>query len=194
MIQRYARFWFFRKGSVTSFYTTFCVWFFKKKCYINSPYFIVPLLIEILGNMYIATVCSPGFKIKLIFLIKPFRYMTKNSRKKPKYLEKEKSFWSEIKSIFHHFKGLSVDRKCLSPEKAPLIKGEGSSLPSRLFYEPQLQYIPNQSESAKETVSPKIGKNIEMFVRFICMGTQNRSLIDINPHYQITMNQHKNWT
>ena len=29
--------------------------------------------------------------------------MTKKSRKKLKYLEKEKSFWAEIKSIFHHF-------------------------------------------------------------------------------------------
>ena len=74
-----------------------------------------------------------------------------------------------------------------------LIKGERPSLPSRLFYEPRSQYIVNQSGSAKETVSPKIGKNIEMLVRFIYMGTQDRTLIDIN-HYQVTMNQHKNWT
>ena len=66
------------------------------------------------------------------------------------------------------------------------------SLSSRLFYEPQLRYIENQSGSAKETVSPKIGENIEMLVCFICMGTQDRTLIDINHHYQITMNQHKN--
>ena len=50
----------------------------------------------------------------------------------------------------------------------------------------------NQSESAKETVSPKIGKNIEMLVCFICMGTQDRTLININHHYQIKINQHKN--
>ena len=50
----------------------------------------------------------------------------------------------------------------------------------------------NQSGSAKETVSPKIGKNIEMLVCFICMGTQDRTLIDINHHYQIMINQHKN--
>ena len=30
LIQRYAQFWFFRKGSGTSFSTTFCVRFFKK--------------------------------------------------------------------------------------------------------------------------------------------------------------------
>ena len=29
--------------------------------------------------------------------------MTKKSRQKLKYLENEKSFWDEIKSIFYHF-------------------------------------------------------------------------------------------
>ena len=66
------------------------------------------------------------------------------------------------------------------------------SLPLHLFYEPGLRHIVNQNGSAKETVSPKIGKNIEMLVCFICMGTQDRTLIDINHHYQIMMNQHKN--
>ena len=56
----------------------------------------------------------------------------------------------------------------------------------------QRRYIANQSGSAKETVSPKIGENIEILVCFICMETQNRTLIDINHHYQIRMNQHKN--
>ena len=41
-----------------------------------------------------------------------------------------------------------------------------------LFYEPSLQHKANQSGSAKETVSPNIGKNIKMLVCFICMGTQ----------------------
>ena len=53
---------------------------------------------------------------------------------------------------------------------------------------------PTNSKSkwvSKETVSLKIGKNIEMLVCFICMGTQDRTLIDIN-HHQIVMNQHKN--
>ena len=45
-----------------------------------------------------------------------------------------------------------------------LIKGERSSLPSHLFYEPRSQYIANQIGFAKETVSPK---NIEMFVLFV---------------------------
>ena len=45
------------------------------------------------------------------------------------------------------------------------------SLSSHLFYEPRSRYIANQSESAKETVSPKIGENIEMLICFICMRT-----------------------
>ena len=40
-----------------------------------------------------------------------------------------------------------------------------------LFYEPRSRFIVNQSGSAKETVSPKIGKNIEMLVCYICMRT-----------------------
>ena len=71
-----------------------------------------------------------------------------------------------------------------------LIKVEKPSLSLCLFYEPRLQYIVNQSGSAKETVSPKIGENIEMLDCFICMGTQDRTLIDISHHYQ--MNQRKN--
>ena len=54
-----------------------------------------------------------------------------------------------------------------------LIKGERPSLSLRLFYEPRSRYIANQSGSAKETVSPKIGENIEMLVCFICKGIQN---------------------
>ena len=55
------------------------------------------LLLEILVNMCIAIVFFPGFdvitfEINLICLIKPFFYMTKNSRQKFKYLENEKSF------------------------------------------------------------------------------------------------------
>ena len=57
------------------------------------------------------------------------------------------------------------------------------SLSLRLLYEPRSQYIANQGGSAKETVSPKIGKNIEMSVCFICMGTQDKILIDIVINY-----------
>ena len=74
---------------------------------------------------------------------------------------------------------------------AYLIKGERPSLSLHLFYEPQSQCIANQSGSVKETVSWKIGKNIEMLVCFICMGTLRKDF-DVNHHYQITMNQRNN--
>ena len=68
----------------------------------------LPLLLEIFGNMCITIVSEPvwdviEFEINLIFLIKPFRYITKKSRQKLKYLDNEKSFWGDVKSIFHHF-------------------------------------------------------------------------------------------
>ena len=43
--------------------------------------------------------------------------MIKKSRQKLKYLENEKSFCGEIKSIF---KELSIAKNCLTPENAPL--------------------------------------------------------------------------
>ena len=95
---------------------------------INWPNFIVwlPLPLEILDNMCITIVCYPGsdvikFEINLIFLIKPFCYMTKNSRQKLKDLENEKSFWSEINHhLFIIFKGLTVVKNYLRPKSAPL--------------------------------------------------------------------------
>ena len=71
-------------------------------------------------------------------------------------------------------------------------KREAKFVIAFFFYEPRLRYIVIQSGSAKETVSLKIGENIEMLVCFICMGTQDRTLIDINHHCQVTMNQHEN--
>ena len=46
--------------------------------------------------------------------------MIKKSRQKLKYLENEKSFRGETKSIFHHFKELSVAKHRLRPE-TPLL-------------------------------------------------------------------------
>ena len=70
--------------------------------YIKWPNFIIwlLLLLEILGNMcivyFVYYVYFPGcdvikFEINLIFLFKPFFYMTKKSRQKIKYLGNEKS-------------------------------------------------------------------------------------------------------
>ena len=47
--------------------------------------------------------------------------MTKKSRKKIEYLGNEKSIWGEIilKTFFIIFKGLSIPKRCLRPERAP---------------------------------------------------------------------------
>ena len=55
-----------------------------------------------------------------MFLIKPFRYMTKKTRQKLKYLKNEKSFRDEKKAFFIIFKELSVAKNCLRPESVPL--------------------------------------------------------------------------
>ena len=66
--------------------------------YFNRKNFIVFLLIDKISiAMCIAIVCFPGcnvinFEINLIFLIKPFFYMTKKSRQKFEYLGNEKRF------------------------------------------------------------------------------------------------------
>ena len=44
-----------------------------------------------------------NFEINLIFLIKLFFDMTKNSGQNLKHCENEKSFSDKIKNIFHHF-------------------------------------------------------------------------------------------
>ena len=90
LIQRYAQFQLFRKGPGNSFSIIFWVYFSRKMFLtlysIHWPNFIVllPLLLEILGDMCIAIVSFLGydlinFVINLTFLIKPFFYMTKNS-------------------------------------------------------------------------------------------------------------------
>ena len=61
-----------------------------------------------MANMFIATVCQRGcdvinFEVNLIFLMKSFFFMTNKSWQKFKYIENEKSFQREIKSIFHPF-------------------------------------------------------------------------------------------
>ena len=58
--------------------------------------------------MCIAFACEPGcdvmnFEVNLIFLIKPFFVHDQKVMTKLKYLENEKTFQDEIKSIFHHF-------------------------------------------------------------------------------------------
>ena len=77
---------------------------------INWPHAILwlPLIPEISNNVCMVILCYPGcdvinFEVNLIFLIKPFFYISKKLRQKFRYLENEKSFSDETKSIFHHF-------------------------------------------------------------------------------------------
>ena len=77
--------------------------------------------------MCVVIFCKPGcdvinFEINLIFLIKPFFLHAKKSRQKFNYLENEKSFKDEIKSII--FEGLSlkqIKKICWEGESPTLI-------------------------------------------------------------------------
>ena len=70
LIHGYTQFRIFRKGSGKSFFTTFCVSFSKGNVLMfystNWPNFIVwlPLLHEILGNMYIVIACFPCCNVR----------------------------------------------------------------------------------------------------------------------------------
>ena len=75
--------------SASNFVYDFSRYFFLVLHSINWPNLIawLPLLLEILGNMCITIVCFPGcylinFEINLIFLTKPFFYVTKKLRQK----------------------------------------------------------------------------------------------------------------
>ena len=87
----------------TGFTTTFYVWLSKK----NVSYAIFYELTKfhclvvftcwdigqyVYSNGFLTRLWCHKFGINLIFLIKPFFHMTKNSRQKFQYLEKEKSF------------------------------------------------------------------------------------------------------
>ena len=123
----YSQSWFFRKWSGNSFPTTFCVWFFLKKffsCYVLLTE-ILPLLLQILGNMCIEIVCFPGcdainFEINLNFLIKSFFYMTKKLRQIFKNVSRAKMSREQELLIFTNIKGLSVAENCLRLESVPL--------------------------------------------------------------------------
>ena len=88
--------------SSTHFVYDFSTKMFLMLYFINWPKFIawLPLLLEILDNIGCDVI---NFEINLIFLIKLLLYINKKSRQKLKYLENEKSFEGEIKSIFRHF-------------------------------------------------------------------------------------------
>ena len=102
LIQIYTQFWFFIKGSGTSFSIAFCVWFSKKMILMSYstswPNFIfsLSLLLEILGNTCIVIICCYhcdviNFEINYSFLIKLFYQcflMTRTKSDKDTFLNK----------------------------------------------------------------------------------------------------------
>ena len=110
----YRSFYKSKKRSVTSLPASFFPLFFKKNIstlyFINWPNFIALylLLLKILGNICIVIICCSvcdviNLKNNLSLLIKPFFYITIEPRQRCKYVQNGKSFWHEIKSIFHKF-------------------------------------------------------------------------------------------
>ena len=96
--------------SGTSISTTFSVWFFKK----NVSYVTLYQLIKF-NSLIAFTSQDIGLYVYQNYLLtrlwrhniwnqsNHFCYMTKKSWQKLKYVENEKSFWDEIKNIFHYF-------------------------------------------------------------------------------------------
>ena len=87
---------------------------------------------------------SHQFWNNLYYLIKLLLYMTKKSKQKFKYLENEKSIWSEKKSIFKKsvFSELSVAKNCFRPESAPLRELQNYNCKSLLY--PRQKYAETQ--------------------------------------------------
>ena len=107
------------KGSGPTFYIF--VHNFSKKIFlilysINRPSIIVwlPVLLKILDNICIVTICCPvchvtNFENHLTFLINPFFWITKNSRQKFKISRKKIPFNTKYKAFFLIFlQGLSL--------------------------------------------------------------------------------------
>ena len=92
LIQRYAQFWFLRKGSGNTCIAVVC--------------FPVCAVVNI--------------KINLTFLIKLFFYMAKRWNKL-KILRTKRTFKVRPKAFFINFKGFSVTKNCFRPETAPLL-------------------------------------------------------------------------
>ena len=101
---------------------------------INRPSFTawLSLLLEILVSMRLPVVCWPGcdvidFEIDLIFLIKSFFYMTRNSRQKFNILRTIKAFQGNKKYFSSFLKGFYLPKIVSDlrvPESASLSSGE----------------------------------------------------------------------
>ena len=72
-----------------------------------------------MSNKYIEIICFTvydvtNFENKLTFLI-VFLH-----EQNFKYLKNKNNFYGQLKSIFHHFKGLSIFQNCLGPKTGHL--------------------------------------------------------------------------
>ena len=74
--------------------------------------------------------------------------MPKKSRQKFKYLENEKSFWNEIKSIFHHFWRaiIEVIKKIFLEGESPTLNNTESELKKWVAYKKPCIYLFYDSE------------------------------------------------
>ena len=116
MIQRCAKFWFFRKGAGNSFSQNILHMIFQEKC--SSCYILLTDHISLSDCLYlwrywakcvlqlfVNQICDViNFEINLIFLIKPFFINDqKVENKNSNILRTKWAFNVKIKSIFHHF-------------------------------------------------------------------------------------------
>ena len=95
---------------------------FLKLCFISWPNSIawLSLLLEILGNVCIVSICCPvcdviNFEINLSFLIKPFFYITKKSGQKCEYLKKKRALTWNKKHVSSLLKGFQLSEIVLDP-------------------------------------------------------------------------------
>ena len=122
MIQRYAQFGIFRKGSGNSLSTTFCVWFLKKNvshiifCQVTKFHCVIVFTSVGIGqyihcNCLLTKLWRQKFEIKLIVLIKPFFYPTESQNKNLNILITNSAFKVKQKTffiIFYHFSFLII--------------------------------------------------------------------------------------
>ena len=130
--------------------------------FINWPNFIVwmPLLLEILGDMFFAIVCSPGcdiinFKINTIFLIKSFFYIVKKSRENLNFLWTKRVFKVKKKVFLINFEKFLVTNIFLRPES---VLFRSLSTISKSFILKYIEYIVDFLTSSSLTISTKFVK------------------------------------
>ena len=104
---------FLEKSSGTSFSTKISAWVFKKNVshvilYQMTKYYLMPLFLQILGNLCIAIISFSvdgvmDFELNFSPLIKPFSYMTNYCRTKIKIFKERKDLLRWSKMYFSSF-------------------------------------------------------------------------------------------